>query len=506
MLYCSPHEFSSIFHYFAKRIIEKGLSFDTDTCSIHEYSDLFINRRQKSINSLQTLQKSVHGYLSLDVQECSGKRHLAKVNINDRSMYIIGGVYISPFARSVLQSKTINGLLLDTTWRVMPMYVTSIIMASTMNIGIPIGFSFGSCEDKILYERHFQSFAAQTSIDLSKFVLESDQGSALIAICEDHHMTHVACLRHLLVSLRFSAHSYAIGKILRCTTIFELNNALTTFSILFSKITDPDEMADLNKALGKVGLEFADGSLNLVNQRRFDQVSMLSRVEYRMPSTTNSLESTHGHLNKKTPRRNGFWPSMYRLCEALIIDQNMLNKRITHNYSRIKRTTEKKAHAVNQDEMHRQRIHYSTRINHCNCNENKLESAILAIDIPCTHRLSLGSKFEECPKINIELEEQFTTLVFNVNELHANNIINQYDENQGAIMYAINIIKRFSCYKNKKDIEKFVIEHYNQDRDTSFLLGEETSLTNLIYKGIHHFTEKKKAQKLAKKPYLSSQL
>ena len=30
----------------------------------------------------------------------------------------------------------------------MPMYVTSIIMGSAMNIGIPLGFAFGSGEDK----------------------------------------------------------------------------------------------------------------------------------------------------------------------------------------------------------------------------------------------------------------------------------------------------------------------------------------------------------------------
>lgn len=506
LLHCSVHDFSPVFHYFSKRIIEHGIPFDIDTCSLFEYRDLFIEKQQKNINSLKTLQEKVRGYLSLDVQECSTKRYLPQINHAGKLMYIVGGVYISPAAHSVLQSEKVKGILLDTTWRVMPMFVTSIIMASTMNIGIPVGFAFGSGEDKTLYNRHFKAFKEKAAIDISKLVIESDQGSALTAICDEYHVTHIACLRHLLVSLKFSPYSYAIGKLIRCASMFELNNAMTTFADLFSKIKDSDELVALNKALGKVGLEFIDGSLNLIDQNKWDRVSMLARIEYRMPSTTNSLESFHGHLNKKTPRRNGFWPSLYRLCSSLVVNHNMINKRIAHNYSFVKRTTEKKVNALTADEMARQRIYYSSRLDHCNCSENKLISAIMEKDVPCSHRVTLGTRFEECPTLNIAIEPQFDKLEVDLNELPPKHNTNPYDEHIGSKMYVVNVIKRFSCYKNKKEIEEYVETRYNPDGDDSFLLEEESSLTYLIYSGINHFTEKRRVQKLSKKPSLASQV
>ena len=42
----NTYEFSGIFHYFIKRIFEIGVPIKTDTCSIHEYNDLFVNRLQ----------------------------------------------------------------------------------------------------------------------------------------------------------------------------------------------------------------------------------------------------------------------------------------------------------------------------------------------------------------------------------------------------------------------------------------------------------------------------
>ena len=113
LTYCSIYDFSIIFHYFVKRIFEVGIPVKKDTCSIHEYNDLFINHLQKSISSLKSLSDSIRGYLSLDIQESASKRKLETIVHNGKTMYIIGGVYISPFAQSILRSD-IKGLLLDT--------------------------------------------------------------------------------------------------------------------------------------------------------------------------------------------------------------------------------------------------------------------------------------------------------------------------------------------------------------------------------------------------------
>jgi hypothetical protein len=44
---------------------------------------------------------------------------------------------------------------------------------------------------------------------------------------------------------------------------------------------------------------------------------MWRRVVTRIPSTTNSLEATHGYLNEAISRRNPFWAFLALLFEAI---------------------------------------------------------------------------------------------------------------------------------------------------------------------------------------------
>ena len=367
-----------------------------------------------------------------------------------------------------------------------------------MNIGIPLGFSFGSGEDKTLYEQHFSAFAAQTGIKLSKFAIESDQGSALKAVCQGNCSVHLACLRHLLVSLRFSAFSYAAGEIIKCATLFELNNTLTSFAGEFEKIKTDTEIAELNKVLAKIGMEYKDKTINITDATRWEQVSILARIKHRMPSTTNSLEATHGHLNKKVPRNNNFWASINRLCESISLKCNNVNERIQQNYNYIKRTTIKRMKSLSQTSMEGQQGSYLTNKDHCYCNENKLVSAIMDIDIPCSHRCSLGATFPECPKIDIPLIKQWNELVVDYNIIPVSHDTHDYDENLGAKKYAVNIIKRFSCYTKKEEIEKYVNDNYTSDDEECYIDGKDVELIKLIFRGIKIFSDKKLEQKVEK--------
>ena len=502
LIFNTFYDFSNILHFFVKKIMKIGLRNDIDTSSLHEYFNIFVAPAKKSITSFEVLKERISGYLNLDIQQSTTRKRLATIVKEGQRYYIIGGVYLSPFAKSIIDSGDfIKGLLLDTTWKVMPMYVTSIIMGSAMNIGIPLGFAFGSGEDKSLYARHFQAFAEQMGIDLSKLVIESDQGSALEAICNEKFAMHLACLRHLLVSLRFSAFSYAAGELVKCTSLLDFNNALTTFNDKFNQITKPEELIELNSILGKIGLNFAGGTLNLVDTNRWNQVSMLNHINFRMPSTTNSLESAHGHLNKKTPRNNNFWASIYRLSESFMFQLHSLEQRVQHNYAYTKRSTVKKMNAIPQAKMDALKEFYSTTIDHCNCGDNKLVSAIMGIDIPCAHRCSLGATFPQCPKLGLPLNRQWSTLVVEFNKLPANQNVNPYDEGKGPKMYAVNIIRRYSGYSKKEDIEKYVEDNYIGDDLTFFISGKEVTLMQLIYRGIREFTQKRAVMKAEKTPH-----
>lgn len=98
----------------------------------------------------------------------------------------------------------ISGLLLDTTFKIFPYYVTSILMIIIMNTGISISFSFGKSETEELYEKYFQTFKNETGIDLYIYKFESDQGVALQSIIKEKHIEHYICLRHLLASIKYN--------------------------------------------------------------------------------------------------------------------------------------------------------------------------------------------------------------------------------------------------------------------------------------------------------------
>jgi hypothetical protein len=73
--------------------------------------------------------------------------------------------------------------MLDTSWKVIRKYATTTIMSVYRNVWIPLGFTFGAAETVELYEQHFGAFNCLFGINLSHYILESDQGSALCALC-----------------------------------------------------------------------------------------------------------------------------------------------------------------------------------------------------------------------------------------------------------------------------------------------------------------------------------
>jgi hypothetical protein len=125
---------------------------------------------------------------------------------------ILRGWHMSPWAQSILERNSVDGLMLDTTWRIIRKSVTRVIMAVYRNMGAPLGFAFGAAETVELYEQHFAALNHLFGIDLSHYNLESDQGSALCLLCTNKGQVQLFCLRHFLLSLEQKEFS--------CQTVF----------------------------------------------------------------------------------------------------------------------------------------------------------------------------------------------------------------------------------------------------------------------------------------------
>ena len=481
------------FKYFCKKIQLSELPINDDTFSIREFIEEFIpTKKEKTINSLELLKQNLNGFLHLIIQKSPIKKRLAKISYQGEKYYVIGGIFVLPFSNSILtdNSEIVNGLLLDTTWRVLPYYVTSILMASSMNGGLPLSFSFGFSENVEIYQNHFNAFQNLFHIDLKQYTFESDQGPALKSLFLDNHIQHVFCFRHLMVNLKLNPISFALNVILKCTTLFELNNAFIHYSKIFSEITDQNLITLRDKLLKKVGLIFTDNTIIINDQKKWEKIALIERINLNMPSTTNSLESCHGHLNQKTKRRKNFWSSLYDVSARLLHKIHNFQKEIEHNFYYNKRKTFNHLNALLLGNRINQEItFYNTTVDSCRCSENKLLSSNFHLDIPCCHRIFLGFEFPDCPQIKLNLNSQPSELIVDYVTIQSETRTQQYQsiETQDK-NFAIDMIKRFGHIKEKdrEKIVQYVNTHYQIQDKEIFINGRPSSILTLIHNGIIH--------------------
>jgi hypothetical protein len=110
-------------------------------------------RRSWIILSESTLLASIPGYFHLDIGLRVPGRPFEAVWRSDADYSILQGWCKSPWAESIFQLNTIDGLMLDTTWHVLRQYVTSPLMAVYRNVAVPLGFAFGVAETVDLYHQ-----------------------------------------------------------------------------------------------------------------------------------------------------------------------------------------------------------------------------------------------------------------------------------------------------------------------------------------------------------------
>jgi hypothetical protein len=192
-------DFHSVVHKLGRKLIRGGLEESRQrTRFIFALRNAFTKHRQRSLAiSEATFREHIPGYFHVDIgPRVTGDEAFEKVDRNGVDHSILRGCYLSPWACSILRDNALDGLMLDTTWMVIREYVTSILMGVYRNVGIPLGFAFSLGETTELYEQHYRAFADLFGLDLSQYILESDQGAALCAICAAKHQTQLFRLRH----------------------------------------------------------------------------------------------------------------------------------------------------------------------------------------------------------------------------------------------------------------------------------------------------------------------
>ena len=119
----------------------------------------------------------------------------------------------------------------------------------------------------------------------------------------------------------------------------------------------------------KVGLKYypEKRQLLVIDKERWESVALLFRVPLNMPSTTNSLESTYGHRNQKTPRRNNFYMSIYRIVQFMMKKAQNINKCVENNYLYAKINTKRSNSMINEMHLQNEIIFYHATRERCPC-------------------------------------------------------------------------------------------------------------------------------------------
>jgi hypothetical protein len=169
-------------------------------------------------------------------------------------------------------------------------------MAVYRNVAVPLGFAFGVAETVELYDQYYGAFAQLFCIELQKYILDLDQGSALSALCKLKEQRQLFCLGHFLLSSKNKEFSLAVGNLVKCRTEAEFVALRSTYEGEFVHVVglDPEQPRRklLLQTLKKAALTYGEGKrITVEDKMRWEAISMWGRVVTRMPRTTNSLEA-----------------------------------------------------------------------------------------------------------------------------------------------------------------------------------------------------------------------
>jgi hypothetical protein len=360
---------------------------------------LFVLDRMFSIHRAPTLEhvfqsfpRSVPGYLhfNLGIRCPDDPFEAFQTAIAEDS--IMSGFYVTPWARCVIQDNAVDGIVLDTTWTLMRECVTAFFMAVFCNVGIPIAFAWGPAETRELYKMFDGSFQNLFQINLSNFVLESEQPTALQSIGSEYQVKrHLICVGHFLTCLKTKKHSFEVENLGKARTREEFEILKSLCESNLANIEDDREISQYARFLGKAGLGIVDRYIVILGQNRWDRVSIRRRIEtWTMPTMTNCQEAMNGHLNEGTTRRNPFCQSMFLLSSMTFHKTQSFRIHPLQNFNNTVKQSKRRAKYFLVNVMMRECEYFHISITHCNCSEIIFQTKMFKTQIPCSHQNALS--------------------------------------------------------------------------------------------------------------------
>jgi hypothetical protein len=399
---CIKSDFTDLAVFMAQRIDDVA----AEALPLLRYFDLKVN------NELQFIYKAIDtqcysktfdqfieiqgGFFYITVTQYQPHDRLIHLKNQEAQHSILTGCFINKYARFILESNEIDHLVMDTTFSILPLYVTAFLFGVVRNTGIPLALCFSQKETKTIYSTFFDAFKIFCDISLAKYKLLSDQGSALKAVAKEKNMDHYFCLRHALKSLGDGLFAYEAGQLIQCKTFEDFQKLKQIFERKFQdNISDQQTMNQLNRMFKKIGLCYNDFRIEISNHTKFHQFSMIFRSIESVCTTSNCLEGYHGHLNAKVPRNNKFWSALATQINAMEVKILLFDGEVHHNILSRIRHLRFKGKMMTEEEFEIEKNYYHTNDNDqtCDCNENIIVEKLYRQKLLCHHLLRNNEEF-----------------------------------------------------------------------------------------------------------------
>jgi hypothetical protein len=501
LLLCEPTDFSPALLYFVDRFPSKIALSDHEHV-LSRVQDVVLMPCPSEPDADHSVEAFLRrpGWLDLTLVRPRPGDHLDRVTLDGTRWSIVSGTWVHPRAPAILENNRIDGLIMDTTFRVIRLYHTAVLVAVSHNVGIPLAIAFGAQETVALYQR-FYTFFDKVQINLRTYILESDQGRALISIGADHPR-HLFCLHHVLRSLSDGCGRFAplVGNLIRARSQKELDVFFEDYTPDFLQVCEAGgtEKKQLDRCLLKVGLAMGPDSIVIADDTRWSQVSMLKRIGTNMPSTTNTIESLNGHMNDTTPRNNTLWGALIRIEWIFTHKIDNFDYCVRHNLRRERRQVLKRLSTVTADRMRREVQFFETRPDSCSCGQTALTSPMYEIDIPCSHRVFLAEQNGPAGSFLFppEAARRQLSVIGSVPEgmtrcvvTHDEITVGEEDRHNPRDMEVDRlvglIVKNAHAQRRKKEVREFV--DANLREGTRFALQESDSFWEVHRQGVADF-------------------
>jgi hypothetical protein len=139
---------------------------------------------------------------------------------------------------------------------------------------------------------------------------------------------------------------------------------------------------------------------------------MWRRVVTRMPSTTNSLQTTHRHLNEAILRRNLFWASLVLFFEAIVDKAIHFETAAVHDFRTSQKRSKRRSQSASKRRMTKECAFFGSTAEVCSCAETVHVSCFYQADIPCSHRYAMGAMKPGCPRLDLNIRASTETVAY----------------------------------------------------------------------------------------------